>query len=140
MSTAVKFAVDVEGPLAVYVQIENQIQFAIASGRFEEGDPVPSGREMSEMVGVNPNTVNKAYRDLEILGLLHTRRGIGVVVAEGAQRIARSRVLPAVNRHLASAVAECLACGVKPSEIHAAVSTALKSDSLPYRGGDREHP
>ncbi len=132
MSIPMVFAVDVDGPLAVYVQIENQILFAIASGRIKEGDSIPSGREMSEMVGVNANTVNKAYRDLELLGLLHTRRGLGVVVTEGARRIARDRVLPDVHRHLACAVAECLACGVKASEISAAVAKAIKSNSLPY--------
>ena len=56
--------VDIYSSVAVYVQIENQVQFAIASGKLKPGDRLPSVRELSERIDVNPNTVAKAYRDL----------------------------------------------------------------------------
>ncbi|MFA6242821.1 MAG: GntR family transcriptional regulator [Candidatus Hydrogenedentales bacterium] len=134
MSDGLQFSVNVDGPLAVYTQIENQLMFAIASGRLTEGEAIPSGRDMSEMVSVNPNTVNKAYRDLEIMGLLRTRRGVGVMVAAGAKQIALRKTLPMVAEHLRDAVAECLACGMKSSDITTAVAKAIKSGVSPYVG------
>ena len=77
MREDIEFSVDPEGPIAVYVQIENQIQFAIAAGKLKAMDPLPSVRDMSTSLKVNPNTVTKAYRDLELLGVVITRRGIG---------------------------------------------------------------
>ena len=136
MPGGLQFSVNVDGPLAVYTQIENQIMFAIASGKLGEGEPIPSGRDMSEMVSVNPNTVNKAYRDLEIMGLLRTRRGVGVMVAPGARQIALRKTLPMVGEHLRDAVAECLACGMKVSDITATVNKAVKSGVSPYVGSE----
>src|SRR5689334_5145904 len=71
-------SIDIHSTVAVYIQIENHIQFAIASGKLKAGDQLPSVRELSERLNVNPNTVAKAYRDLEVMGLLYTRRGMGV--------------------------------------------------------------
>jgi len=137
MTEGLQFSVNVDGPLAVYTQIENQLMFAIASGRLAEGNTIPSRRDMSEMVSVNPNTVNKAYRDLEIMGLLRTRRGVGVTVAPGAKQIALRKTLPMVAEHLRDAVAECLACGMKVTEVTTVVAKAAKSGATPYLGGTR---
>ena len=60
-------SIDIHSSVAVYVQIENHIQFAIASGKLKHSDQLPSVRELSERLEVNPNTVAKAYRDLSRL-------------------------------------------------------------------------
>ena len=70
--------VDVRSNIAVYVQIENQVQFAIASGKLKADDPLPSLQKLAAKVGVNINTVSKAYRDLQIMGYVHAVRGSGV--------------------------------------------------------------
>lgn len=77
--------INVQSAVAVYVQIENEVLFAIASGRLKVGDQLPSVRELSERVEVNPNTVAKSYRDLEVMGLVYTRRGMGVYIEKGVQ-------------------------------------------------------
>ena len=77
--------IDIHSSVAVYVQIENHVQFAIAAGRLKPGDRLPSVRELSERLGVNPNTIAKAYRDLEVMGLLYTRRGMGVFINEDVE-------------------------------------------------------
>ena len=100
MANELRFCVDQEGPIAVYIQIENQIQFAIASGSIMQGDPLPSVREMSSMLGLNPNTVTKAYRDLELMGLVKTRRGVGVKVSDAARALCKKRVQDMVKQHL----------------------------------------
>ena len=84
-------SVNIYSSVAVYTQIENEVQFAIASGKLKEGDQLPSVRELSERVKVNPTTIAKAYRDLEVMGLLYTRRGMGVYINKGVQKACRER-------------------------------------------------
>ena len=131
-NTPLSFSVNLESPIAVYVQIENQVQFAIASNRLKPGDTLPSVREMSSILDVNPNTVTKAYRDLELLQLVHTRRGVGVTVSEKAPKISRESTRIMVRNHLKDAVAECAASGMTPPEIKALVNETLEAGSTPY--------
>lgn len=128
-----KFSVNVESPIAVFVQIENQVQFAIASGKYKPGDTLPSVREMSGMLNVNPNTVTKAYRDLEVMKLVHTRRGVGVTVAEKAPKLCQDAMRQMVVEHLRDAVAECVATGLSAAEIRKVVSEAIDGGALPYQ-------
>ena len=132
MSKNLVFTIDLESTIAVYVQIENQVQFAIASGKLQPGDTLPSVREMSSMLDVNPNTVTKAYRDLELMQLVHTRRGVGVTVSEKAPRLTKERTRAMVLAHLQEAVAECAATGLSAAEIRSAVSETLDNGFSPY--------
>lgn len=132
MRDELHFAVNLESPIAVYVQLENQVQFAIASGRLKAGDTLPSVREMSSCVNVNPNTVTKAYRDLELLGLVHTRRGVGVTVSEKALKLCGGKTRGMVQGHLADSVAECLASGISAVDVRKIVSSAVDSGRAPY--------
>jgi len=128
-----EFYVNIESPIAVYVQIENQVQFGIASGRLMPGDTLPSVREMSQMLAINPNTVTKAYRDLELLQLVHTRRGVGVTVSEKAPKICRENTVVMVKEHLTDAVAECVSCGVPSADVRKVVSATIESGVVPYQ-------
>jgi len=132
MANELSFSVNIDSPIAVYVQIENQIQFAIASGKLKPGDTLPSVREMSTMLNVNPNTVTKSYRDLELMQLVHTRRGVGVTISEKAPKLCKERVRDLVKEHLSDAVAECLACGLKATEIRSIVTSSIDSGAQPY--------
>ncbi len=129
----VKYCVDFGGPIAVFVQIENQVQFAIASGKYKTGDTLPSVREMSSMLNVNPNTITKAYRDLEVMKILYTRRGVGVMVADRADKICRASILGMVKRHLRDAVAECIASGISAEELQKLVAGTIGAGCLPYQ-------
>ena len=136
MTNELRFSVDHEGPIAVYVQIENQIQFAIASGSIGEGDPLPSVREMSSTLHLNPNTVTKSYRDLELMGLVKMRRGVGVKVSDGARALCKKRVRDMAKRHLRDAVGECTATGLTTAQIQKITSAAISSGYAPYASGD----
>ena len=131
-NNGLNFSVNLDSPIAVYVQIENQIQFAIASGRLKPGDTLPSVREMSSILNVNPNTVTKAYRDLELLQLVHTRRGVGVTVSEKAPKLTRDTTRVMVRNHLKDAVAECVASGLSEDEITKLVEETMKAGTRPY--------
>ena len=77
--------INIHSSVAVYVQIENAVLFAVASGRLKAGDQLPSVIEASKKLKVNFNTVAKAYRDLMVMGIVYTRRGMGVFINKDAQ-------------------------------------------------------
>lgn len=125
-------SVNIYSSVSVYAQIENLIQFRIASGRLKPGERLPSVRELSEKLGVNPNTVAKAYRDLEVMGLLYTRRGMGVYVrAEGVHR-GRVRVREQLATKIFEVVGEARASGMKKTEVQGIVGKAFQSNVEPY--------
>ncbi len=68
----------------VYLQIQSQLERRIASGALAPGDALPSVRALAKQLRVNPNTVVRAYRELEFRELVVTRHGEGTFVAEGA--------------------------------------------------------
>jgi len=135
MSGDAPYSVDLDSSIAVYSQIANQILFEVASGRLPVGGRAPSGRDLAAMLGVNPNTVMKAYRDLELIGVVDSRRGIGVTITEKGPKIARERAVATVCAHLREAVAECLAVGIKPADIRAMTADAIAGARRPYRKG-----
>ena len=125
-------AVNIYSSVAVYAQIENEIRFAIASGKLKADDRLPSVREMSETLGVNPNTVAKAYRDLEVMGLLYTRRGMGVFVKKGVQSKCRERCDREIVERLHEVTQEAKATGLSKKDINEVVSKSFTFEGSPY--------
>ena len=66
----------------IYFQLVRQLKHLIATGRLSEGDELPPVRVLAQQLVINPNTVVRAYRELESAGLIYTRRGSGTYVAE----------------------------------------------------------
>lgn len=81
------FHVDPSSGVPIYLQIVNQVKRATASGLFKEGDQMPSVRELAMELTVNPNTIAKAYQELERDGIIKTVRGIGTFVAASEVKI-----------------------------------------------------
>ncbi len=102
----------------VYTQIEKQVQFDIAAGRLKSEDRLPSVRELSERLGVNPNTVAKAYRDLQLMGWVTARRNMGIFVTRGCEQRCRDDVRHRLTEQLFQAVAEAKAAGMSHEEIN----------------------
>jgi GntR family transcriptional regulator len=78
--------VDAGNGLAVYDQIVRQVKFAVADGVLRSGELVPSVRELARDLAINPNTVARAYRELQNDGVLETVRGTGLSVSPAARR------------------------------------------------------
>ncbi len=125
-------SVDIHSSVAVSVQIENHIQFAIASGRLKSGDRLPSVREMSERLNVNPNTVAKAYRDLEVMGLLYTQRGMGVFINKGIEGKCREDCRKRIIGRLHEVVSEAKSAGMSEQDIKEVVEKSLQYEANPY--------
>ena len=72
---------------AIYMQLRNQIIMAIATAKLQEGDSLPSVRQLAEEVGINMHTVNKAYALLREEGIIHLDRRRGAVIAIDINRL-----------------------------------------------------
>jgi len=73
--------------IPIYLQIMDFIKKEVVKGKLKGGDKLPSVRELAEMLKVNPNTVQKAYQELEREGITYTLRGIGSFVTQDGKKI-----------------------------------------------------
>jgi GntR family transcriptional regulator len=103
----------------IYSQIADQVKFAVAGGVLRAGDLVPSVRELSKQLVVNPNTVARAYRDLQSEGLLESVRGMGLQVAEGAPTRCKAARRDRVRQRLRQAIDEARQSKMDSAEIEA---------------------
>ena len=76
-----QFRLDLRSGVPVYRQIIDQVLVAIASGALKGGDQLPTVRQVAVDLSINPNTVMRAYRELEIRGVLSTQQGTGTFIA-----------------------------------------------------------
>jgi GntR family transcriptional regulator len=103
----------------IYGQIADRVKFAVAAGVLRPGDLVPSVRELSKQLVVNPNTVARAYRELQNEGLLEPVRGTGLQVAEGAAERCRQARTEFVRDRIRTAIEEARQTKLDPAEIEA---------------------
>jgi GntR family transcriptional regulator len=103
----------------IYAQIVDQVKFAIAARVVGPGDLVPSVRELSKRLVVNPNTVARAYRELQGQGLLEPVRGTGLQVTEAAAARCGDERRAIVRQRLRGAIDEARRSDLAPDEIEA---------------------
>jgi GntR family transcriptional regulator len=102
----------------VYLQIVNQVKYLVASGRLRPAEQLPPVRKLAETLVVNPNTVAKAYRELEVAGTITTRRGAGVYVSEDAGTPLRRRECKRIlSDRIDTLLAEARQMNVKTDEV-----------------------
>ena len=103
-----EFQVNTSAREPIYRQLAEQIREAIARGQLLPGHRLPSVRELSKTLVVNPNTIARAYTDLEHEGVLHTRPGLGVFVAapgsELTKPVRKKRLTDRIDSLLTEAV------------------------------------
>src|ERR1700684_2818633 len=76
-----RFAIDLHSGMPVYRQLIDQVRSGIASGKLTVGDQLPTVRQVAVDLAINPNTVMRAYRELEIRGILETQQGTGTFIS-----------------------------------------------------------
>jgi GntR family transcriptional regulator len=76
----IKFYLDTRSGIAPYLQLISQVRRAVLLGFLKEGDQLPTVKSVVESLAINPNTVSKAYRELEYQGLVSARSGVGTFV------------------------------------------------------------
>jgi GntR family transcriptional regulator len=105
----------------IYAQIADQVKDAVAAGLLRPGELIPSVRELSKRLVVNPNTVARAYRDLQGLAILESVRGTGLQVAAGAPVLCRDDRQATVRRRLRDALDEARRSNLSRDEVEAII-------------------
>ena len=107
--------IDFNSDEAIYVQLMNQIIMGIATSRLQEGDPLPSVRQLADTVGINMHTVNKAYSLLRQEGFVTIDRRRGAIIAVDVDKI---KALEEMKENLLVALAKGFCRNVSRSEVH----------------------
>ena len=92
--------------VAIYRQIVNQVKYLVASGLLQPGEELPPIRTLALQLKVTPNTIVKAYGELEIAGVVHKRQGSGTYVSEGRPRLANRERQRIVEQRIDALLAE----------------------------------
>jgi len=119
--------VDAHNGLAVYDQIVRQVKFAVADGAVRAGELVPSVRELARELAVNPNTVARAYRQLQEDHVLESVRGTGLAVASTAQRRCQADRTKLLSTRLRQALAEAVQSGLEAKAVDELVRAELSA-------------
>jgi GntR family transcriptional regulator len=121
------FRIDPDNGVAIFDQIERQVMYAVAKEALRPGELVPSVRELAVTLAVNPNTVAKAYRDLQNDGVLESLRGEGLRVAKAAvERCRKARQKLLVDR-MQAVVIEAQQSGLTEEEFFKLVDDVWES-------------
>ncbi|PHQ51362.1 GntR family transcriptional regulator [Streptomyces cinnamoneus] len=120
----IAFRVDRRSGLAPYLQLVQQVKQALRLGFLAPGDRLPTAREVVEALAVNPNTVLRAYRELEREGLVAPRPGQGTFVTASLARPAAAAGSP-LRAEVAGWVARARATGLAREDVAALVAAAL---------------
>jgi GntR family transcriptional regulator len=105
VETVLKFSLDATNGVPFYKQIILQVEMAIADGRLDTGDQLPTVRSLAVELQVNPNTVARAYSELEIRGIVNTQQGTGTFISDQKVQISdveRERILAEITRSFVS--------------------------------------
>lgn len=123
------FKIDSAGEVPIYEQLIRQVKLAVADGLLSGGQRVPSVRQLANELAINPNTIARAYQQLQADGVLETLRGRGMQVrrdaADGCRQARNTMVADAVRR----ALADALAGGMTADELRELFEAELESQS-----------
>ena len=114
-----------DSPVPIYEQITAQVTFGIASGAVETGALIPSVRELAQRLLVNPNTVARAFQELERRGVIASRRGLGMEVTQEAPQACRAQRREIVRGRIRLALREAASSALEPDEIRKLVDEEL---------------
>ena len=107
--------IDFNSDEAIYVQLMNQIILGIATSRLQEGDPLPSVRQLADTIGINMHTVNKAYSLLRQEGFVTIDRRRGAMIAVDENKI---KAMEEMKENLIVALAKGCCRNVSREEVH----------------------
>lgn len=110
--------IDFNSEEALYLQLRNQIIIGIASSEYQEGDSLPSVRQLADTIGINMHTVNKAYSVLKQEGFVKVDRRKGAVIAVDIDKI---RAMEELTREMQVVLAKSRCKRISRQEIHALI-------------------
>jgi GntR family transcriptional regulator len=112
-----RFSLDASSGVPVYRQLIEQVENAVVSGRLQSGDRLPTIRALSVSLKINPNTIAKAYNELEIRGILKTQVGSGTFIAGKSAAADYNRRQAKITEALGRFLREMSGLGLSRAEI-----------------------
>jgi len=126
-----EFYLDARSGVSPYLQLVHQVRRALKLGTLREGDQLPTVREVVSSIAINPNTVSKAYRELEHEGLVAARAGVGTfVVADATTSDEALAPLGPLRHDLEAWIVRARAAGLDDESIEAIFRDTFRSVSL----------
>jgi GntR family transcriptional regulator len=126
--------IQAQGGVPIYLQVMQQIKYLVASGRLQPGDELPSIRTLAEQLIVNPNTIARAYRELETAGVVEKRRTAGTFVAEAGSPLARKERLRLLRQRVDQLLVEAFQMGFALEEVLKLVEQSELNSQPPRKG------
>jgi GntR family transcriptional regulator len=123
--TVSRIELDLKSKVPIYVQIRDQLRLMIATEELKPGEQMPPVRDLAGELLINPNTVAKAYHELEREGYIHTQRGMGTFVSERSRGLARTQRTGHARQVVTDLVSRLLELGLSAEEIRRLVDETL---------------
>jgi len=101
----------------IYLQIVNQVKYLVAAGRLAPGEELPPIRTLAERLAINPNTVARAYRELEVAGVVVKRGTTGTFVSDAGSPLARRERVRILTERVDALLAEARQLGFSSAEL-----------------------
>lgn len=120
------FDINPSNGVPVYEQVTRQVKFAIANGAYEAGQMIPSVREMARNLAINPNTVARAYRQLQDEQVIETVSGSGIAVSRGAKAVCRTDRTKLIRARISGVLQEAIQSQLSVPEIQQMVTIELQ--------------
>jgi len=113
----VQIHINVRDKVPIYLQVVNQIRYLVAAGRLSAGTELPPIRVLAEKLMVNPNTIARAYRELELAGIVEKRRTAGTWVTDQGSPLARRERLKILTERIDQLLAESQQMGISLDQV-----------------------
>jgi len=126
---AVNFTLDNVNGAPIYRQIIQQIEYAILSGRMQPGDRLPTIRSLAVELKTNPNTIAKAYNELEIRGILATQVGSGTYISDKKPVIEEDSLKRKIREVAGRFIQEMRDLGVEKKDLPKLIESIIKEES-----------
>lgn len=96
--------IDLSSPVPIFTQVADGVRHALAARVYEPGEPIPSIRALAVKLKINPNTIKRAYEELEREGLIESRKGLGMFVTRRGEGAARAQTVDSVRSAFAEGI------------------------------------
>ncbi len=113
----INFKLDLKSGVPFYRQIVDQIKYGIMSGQFSIGEQLPTVRSLSVELKINPNTITKAYKELEVQDILEGQQGTGTFISSSSVKISKKERTVKLNRICTEFVTIAMTYGFKIPEM-----------------------
>jgi GntR family transcriptional regulator len=128
--------IDSRSGVPIYVQIVGQVRHAIEVGGLSSGERLPTVRSLAGDLAIAPNTIVKAYNELQRAGLVESRPGVGTVVAQGVGEVTREGQIAEVFRRLRVLARDAAALGISEDDLWSSLDSEY--ERIPRGSGGEE--